>query len=95
VPLTLSSCRAVRDSNRGLWPFFLPLFTNVLEGVFSEVCCYDLRRRTPILCPPGPPTPLCAPRPYSYSLLFYLELLISLKGYSNTSGLYWCAVGVV
>jgi hypothetical protein len=26
----------------GPWPFFLPLFTNVGEDAFSEVCCVEL-----------------------------------------------------
>ena len=36
--------------------------------------------------------PLCAP---ALLLLSCVKRLISLTGYSNTSGLCWCAVGVV
>jgi hypothetical protein len=46
----------------------------------------------PKIHPPRGPL-LCSPT--VLLLLFYLKLLISLTGYSNTSRLCWCVVGVV
>jgi hypothetical protein len=35
------ACEAALEQAATLRPFFLPLFTNVLEGVFSEVHIHD------------------------------------------------------
>jgi hypothetical protein len=39
----------------------LPYSRYVVEGEFSEVGCYKLPRRAPVLCPQYRPPPLCVP----------------------------------